>query len=146
MELSIVIPAYNEEERIGGTLAKIYSFLKTKNYDYEVIVVDDGSADKTIQEAQRSRLFKENNLRVIKNRINTGKGFSVKEVIDVAQDVTGKEIPVVMGVRRPGDPPRLIGDAERIRKELNWQPQYAELDKIIKTAWDWHIRQYDLLF
>ena len=81
MYLSVIIPAYNEEERIGGTLAKIYSFLKTKNYDYEVIVVDDGSADKTIQEAQRSRLFKENNLRVIKNRINTGKGFSVKRGI-----------------------------------------------------------------
>ena len=73
-----------------------------------------------------------------KFNLGNGKGFSVKEVIDVAQDVTGKEIPVVMGKRRPGDPPRLVGDAERIRKELNWQPQYADLETIIQTAWKWH--------
>ena len=73
-----------------------------------------------------------------KFNLGNGKGFSVKEVIDVAQDVTGKEIPVVMGIRRPGDPPRLVGDAERIRKELNWSPEYADLEIIIKTAWQWH--------
>ena len=75
-----------------------------------------------------------------KFNLGNGKGFSVKEVIDVAQDVTGKEIPVVMGKRRPGDPPRLVGDAERIRKELNWQTQYADLETIIQTAWKWHAR------
>jgi len=81
MYLSIVIPTYNEEKRIGATLSKIYDFLKTKNYDYEIIVVDDGSTDRTVLETQQSILFKENNLGVIKNWINMGKGFSVKRGI-----------------------------------------------------------------
>ena len=81
MYLSIVIPAYNEKRRIGDTLSKIYDFLKTKDYDYEVIVVDDGSADKTVFEIQQSRLFKEGKAGVIKNWINMGKGFSVKRGI-----------------------------------------------------------------
>jgi UDP-arabinose 4-epimerase len=72
--------------------------------------------------------------------LGNGKGFSVKEVIDTATKVTGKDIPVVIGKRRSGDPPRLVGDAERIRKELNWSPQYADLEKIIDTAWKWHQR------
>ncbi len=70
--------------------------------------------------------------------LGNGKGFSVKEVIDTAKRITGKEIPVETGPRRPGDPPSLVGDATRIRKELNWQPKYAELETIIKTALDWH--------
>ena len=75
-----------------------------------------------------------------KFNLGNGTGFSVKEVIETAQNVTGKEIPVVMGVRRPGDPPRLVGDAERIRKALNWSPEYADLETIINTAWRWHQR------
>ncbi|MFW2439061.1 MAG: UDP-glucose 4-epimerase GalE [Arenicellales bacterium] len=75
-----------------------------------------------------------------KFNLGNGKGFSVKEVIDTAKEVTGKEIPVEMGPRRPGDPPRLVGDAERIRKELNWHPKYDDLETIIKTAWEWHVR------
>jgi UDP-arabinose 4-epimerase len=73
-----------------------------------------------------------------KYNLGNGKGFSVKEVIDTAKKVTGKEIPVVLGTRRPGDPPRLVGDAARIRKELDWSPEYAELETIIDTAWKWH--------
>ncbi len=78
MHLSIVIPAHNEEQRIGTTLSKIYNYLKTKTYDYEIIIVDDGSDDNTTQEAQQSELFKERVLTVIKNPKNMGKGFSVK--------------------------------------------------------------------
>ncbi|MFH0732490.1 MAG: dolichyl-phosphate beta-glucosyltransferase [Candidatus Omnitrophota bacterium] len=81
MYLSIVIPAYNEEKRIKATLSNIYDFLRAKGFDYEVIVVDDGSADKTVVEAQGSSLFTEGNLCVIKNWINVGKGFSVKRGI-----------------------------------------------------------------
>lgn len=81
MYLSIVIPAYNEEERIVATLSKIYDFLKTKEYDYEIIVVDDGSTDKTVLEVQQSELFKDNKSGIIKNWINMGKGFSVKRGI-----------------------------------------------------------------
>lgn len=79
--LSIVIPAYNEEGRIDVTLAKIYDFLKTKNYTYEVIVVDDGSSDRTAQVVSKSRLFMENKLKLIKNGMNMGKGYSVKNGI-----------------------------------------------------------------
>lgn len=72
--------------------------------------------------------------------LGNGKGFSVKEVIDMAKKITGKKIPVVIGQRRPGDPPRLVGDAARIRNELNWSPEYADLETIIETAWKWHQR------
>jgi len=70
--------------------------------------------------------------------LGNGKGFSVKEVIETAKKITGKDIPVIIGKRRPGDPPSLVGDAARIRKELNWSPEYAELETIIETAWQWH--------
>ncbi len=73
--------------------------------------------------------------------LGNGRGFSVKEVIDTARAVTGREIPVRMGPRRAGDPPRLVGDAARIRKELNWQPQHASLEAMIGTAWKWHQRK-----
>ena len=81
MYLSIIIPAYNEEKRIGVTLSKIHDFLRTKDYDYEIIIVDDGSVDKTVLKAQQTILFKENKLGIIKNWINMGKGFSVKRGI-----------------------------------------------------------------
>ncbi len=70
--------------------------------------------------------------------LGNGKGYSVKEVIDTAKKITGKKIPVVIGKRRYGDPPRLVGDAARIKKELNWSPEYADLETIIETAWKWH--------
>ncbi len=76
--LSIIIPAYNEEKRIGATLHKLYQFLSAQKYDYEVIVVDDGSGDGTISEAEKSALSKIGKLRIVKNDKNMGKGFSVK--------------------------------------------------------------------
>jgi len=78
MYLSIIIPAYNEAKRIKLTLSKIDEFLCSKKYVYELILVDDGSTDKTIDEALRSRLDNSKNLRIIKNDINRGKGYSVK--------------------------------------------------------------------
>lgn len=79
--LSIIIPSYNEKGRIGATLGKIYDFLKTKNYAYEIIVVDDGSLDDTVQVVLNSQLYKEEKLKLIKNGINKGKGYSVKNGI-----------------------------------------------------------------
>lgn len=70
--------------------------------------------------------------------LGNGQGFSVHEVIEQAKRVTGKPIPVEIGPRRPGDPPRLVGDASRIRSALGWQPEYAGLDSILATAWRWH--------
>ncbi|MFS8800903.1 UDP-glucose 4-epimerase GalE, partial [Synechococcus sp. R60.2] len=70
--------------------------------------------------------------------LGNGQGFSVKEVIATAAAVTGKRIPVQMGARRPGDPPRLVGDAGAIFRDLNWKPLYTDLAEIIQTAWRWH--------
>ncbi|OGF90565.1 hypothetical protein A3I27_02785 [Candidatus Giovannonibacteria bacterium RIFCSPLOWO2_02_FULL_43_11b] len=75
--LSVVIPAYNEEERIGHTLSRINQYLSFKRYDYEIIVVDDGSSDNTV--ALVSKLsHRIKNLSVIKNGKNRGKGFAVR--------------------------------------------------------------------
>jgi UDP-arabinose 4-epimerase len=70
--------------------------------------------------------------------LGNGQGFSVREVIDRSRQVTGRNIPVVIGPRRPGDPPRLVGDATRAMQDLGWQPRYADLDRILETAWVWH--------
>jgi UDP-arabinose 4-epimerase len=69
--------------------------------------------------------------------VGNGRGFSVKEVIDSARAVTGQDIPVRIGPRRPGDPPRLVGDAARIQNELGWRPEHAGLGEMIGTAWRW---------
>ncbi len=70
--------------------------------------------------------------------LGNGNGYSVKEVIEVARKVTGKSIQAVIGERRPGDPPLLIGSAEKIIRELDWQPVYPDLESIVKSAWEWH--------
>ena len=70
--------------------------------------------------------------------LGNGKGFSVKEVVEAAREVTGHPIPVEMGARRPGDPAVLVAGSQRIRDELGWQPRYAELKDIIASAWAWH--------
>lgn len=72
--------------------------------------------------------------------LDNGNGFSVREVIDASRKIAGKPINDVEGERRPGDPSRLVGDAQRLRDELNWQSEYAELETIIDTAWQWHQR------
>jgi UDP-glucose 4-epimerase len=66
-----------------------------------------------------------------------GHGYSVKEVVDRVKKVTGTDFPVRNVARRPGDPPSLVADASKIRKELGWYPQYDDLSYIIKTAWEW---------
>ena len=73
--------------------------------------------------------------------LGNGRGFSVKEVIAAAQAITGKEIPVVFGPRRAGDPAYLVGDAARIKNTLGWAPRFSELADIIGSAWCWHQRQ-----
>ncbi|MGH8050665.1 MAG: UDP-glucose 4-epimerase GalE [Arenimonas sp.] len=72
--------------------------------------------------------------------LGNGQGYSVKQVIAAAETITGKKIPVNTGLRRAGDPPRLVGDAEKIKQSLGWSPQYAELVDIVATAWQWHRR------
>ena len=72
--------------------------------------------------------------------LGNGRGFSVREVIDTVERVTGLSVPAKLGDRRPGDPARLISDASRARTELGWEPRIAELDQIISSAWAWHQR------
>jgi UDP-glucose 4-epimerase len=66
-----------------------------------------------------------------------GDGYSVRDVIDTARRVTGKEIPVRMGPRRPGDPAVLIASSDKIKSELGWRPQFQDLGLIIESAWNW---------
>ncbi|MFW5915494.1 MAG: UDP-glucose 4-epimerase GalE, partial [Planctomycetota bacterium] len=70
--------------------------------------------------------------------LGTGTGNSVREVIDTVGTVSGREIPVREGDRRPGDPPRLVSSPEKAKQELGWEPQYPELTDIVETAWQWH--------
>lgn len=70
--------------------------------------------------------------------LGNGNGFSVKEVIDMAWQVTSHPIPAVIGSRRAGDPAILIADSEKTKLELGWQPRQSDLQNIIETAWAWH--------
>ena len=66
-----------------------------------------------------------------------GNGYSVKEVIDIAQEVTGREIRTKMGARRAGDPAVLVASSEKIKRELGWSPGFQDLHKIVGSAWTW---------
>lgn len=70
--------------------------------------------------------------------LGNGTGYSVKQIVEVARQITGHPIPVKYGPRRAGDLATLIADSTRIREELGWSPEFAQLGQIIQTAWDWH--------
>lgn len=70
--------------------------------------------------------------------LGNGSGFSVKEIISVAREVTGVNIKAQIAPRREGDPAVLIASSEKIRGELGWAPKYADLRQIIGSAWKWH--------
>ena len=70
--------------------------------------------------------------------LGTGKGFSVREVIDVVRKVTGHPIPVELAARRPGDPDRLVASAKRANSVLGWVPEHSDLRSIVESAWAWH--------
>ncbi|MEQ8471783.1 MAG: UDP-glucose 4-epimerase GalE [Marinoscillum sp.] len=69
--------------------------------------------------------------------LGTGVGYSVKEVIDAAAEVTGKEVPTEYAERRQGDATKLIADAQLALDKLGWDPKYKDVKEIIKTAWAW---------
>jgi len=66
-----------------------------------------------------------------------GDGYTVKEVIDAAQQVTGRVIATRIGPRRAGDPAMLVASSEKIKRELGWSPKSQDLKLIIQSAWDW---------
>jgi len=70
--------------------------------------------------------------------LGNAKGYSVKQVIETARRVTGKEIPAKVVERRPGDPAVLISSSEKAVKDLAWRPQFPDLETIMETAWTWH--------
>ncbi len=74
----------------------------------------------------------------IEVNLGTGQGHSVREVIEVCREITGHDIPQVMGPRRPGDPPQLVADARLANQLLEWVPGMPDLTTIVRTAWAWH--------
>ncbi|NJO78223.1 MAG: UDP-glucose 4-epimerase GalE [Cyanobacteria bacterium RM1_2_2] len=74
--------------------------------------------------------------------LGNGSGFSVKQVIETARQVTRRPITVIEQDRRPGDPPALTGSSEKAQTTLGWQPQYADLTQIIQHAWAWHQKRH----
>ena len=69
-----------------------------------------------------------------------GHGYSVREVIEAVKRITGVDFPVVEAPRREGDPPALVADNRKIREVLGWEPEFDDLDFIVKTAWEWELK------
>jgi UDP-glucose 4-epimerase len=70
--------------------------------------------------------------------IGTEKGFSNLEIVEAVKRVTGRDFPVVITDRRPGDPDILVGSSEKARRVLGWVPKYSDIETVIETAWKWH--------
>ncbi|MBF0282117.1 MAG: UDP-glucose 4-epimerase GalE [Zetaproteobacteria bacterium] len=81
----------------------------------------------------------QNNGESARYNLGNGNGFSVQQVIEVCREVTGREIKVIEGARRAGDPAILVADSKCVQQELGWQPQYAALQKIIQHAWNFEL-------
>ncbi|MDJ0557085.1 MAG: UDP-glucose 4-epimerase GalE [Microcoleaceae cyanobacterium MO_207.B10] len=77
--------------------------------------------------------------------LGNGNGFSVREVIETAKKVTGREFPVVELERRSGDAPILVGSSDKARKVLGWSPNYPEVEEIVTHAWQWHQKRHGKL-
>lgn len=72
--------------------------------------------------------------------LGNGEGYSVRQVLQTCERVSGKPIPALERARRPGDPPRLVASAEKAFNELGWRPKFPKLEAIVSTAWEWHLR------
>jgi len=70
--------------------------------------------------------------------LGTGKPFSVREIIQAVEKITGKKVPVIESPRRAGDPPALFADSSKAKKELGWTPKFMDAESVIATAWKWH--------
>jgi len=73
--------------------------------------------------------------------LGTGRGHSVREIIEAAEAVTRRTVPAHVTARRPGDPPTLVAGADRAREQLGWEPRYTDIKEILRTAWMWHQRR-----
>lgn len=72
--------------------------------------------------------------------LGNGEGFSVQQVIDTVEKVTGRKVNIVEAARRAGDPARLVADAGMARAQLGWMPAFSELEKIVEHAWSWELK------
>ena len=72
--------------------------------------------------------------------LGNGEGYSIREVINAAEKVSGNTISVIEGERRDGDPAKLIADSRKITRELGWKPRYADLETIVRHAWQWELK------
>ena len=70
--------------------------------------------------------------------LGNGRGFSVQQVLTIAEKITGLIVPVIRGTRREGDPAALVSDASKARERLGWEPRITDLNEIMRTAWVWH--------
>jgi UDP-glucose 4-epimerase len=95
--------------------------------DY-VHIVDLAQAHILALEVKQSDVF----------NLGSGDGYSVKQVVETARQVTGHLIPTIEKPRRPGDPPKLVGDSTKIRKVLGWRPRFDSMETILQSAWQWH--------
>jgi UDP-glucose-4-epimerase GalE len=73
-----------------------------------------------------------------KFNVGTGTGRSVLEVMRAVEEVTGSKVPYTIGLRRPGDPPSLVANSDRLQSVLGWSPTYPDVAAIVRTAWDFH--------
>ena len=76
--------------------------------------------------------------------VGTGRGYSVREIIQACERVTRRSVNVVETERRPGDPPALYADNRRIKEALGWAPRYTDPQEIVRTAWTWHSRKWGI--
>ena len=76
--------------------------------------------------------------------LGTGKGYSVNQIIDTVEKITGSKIVIKIGSRREGDPPELVANSSNAKKLLKWQPTNSDLNEIIQTAWNWHKKSLSL--
>ena len=91
--------------------------------------------------AEAHVLALENIVRVTGQAFNVGnsRAYSILEVIETARRVTGRPIPHKLSPRRPGDPAILVASAEKLRRELRWEPRHSSLENIVETAWRWKL-------
>lgn len=73
--------------------------------------------------------------------LGIGNGFSVREIIDIVKKISGKDFKVVETERRAGDPAKLVADSTKAKGILGWEPEFTDIEKIVKTAWDWEVKR-----
>jgi len=74
--------------------------------------------------------------------VGTGKGYSNKEIIEEIKKVSGVDLKIDFGQRRPGDADELVANVSRIKNELKFNPQHSDLETIVKSAWEWHKKNF----